>query len=54
MERGLIIDPDLDGSYNINTGLRIARKILVQLTDMGLPTAFRNAGSHHSPVYFKT
>ena len=37
--RGLIIDPDLDGSYNINTGLRIARQILVQITDMGLPTA---------------
>ncbi len=37
--RGLIIDPDLDGSYNINNGLRAARKLLIQITDMGLPTA---------------
>lgn len=37
--RGLIIDPDLDGSYNINNGFRRARKLLVQITDMGLPTA---------------
>lgn len=37
--RGLIIDPELDGSYNINEGLRKARKLLVKITDMGLPTA---------------
>ncbi len=37
--RGLIIDPDLDGSYNINQGIRRARKILLKLTDMGMPTA---------------
>ena len=37
--RGLIIDPELDGSYNINEGLRKARRLLVKITDMGLPTA---------------
>ena len=37
--RGLIIDPDLDGSYNINKGLQKARKLLVKITEMGLPTA---------------
>lgn len=37
--RGLIIDPDLNGSYNINEGLRKARKILLEITDLGLPTA---------------
>ena len=37
--RGLIIDPDLNGSYNINKGLRTARRILSKVTDMGLPTA---------------
>jgi len=37
--RGMIIDPDLDGSYNINNGLRQARNLLVKITDMGLPTA---------------
>lgn len=37
--KGLINDPHLDGSYDINTGLRLARKLLVDLADMGLPAA---------------
>lgn len=37
--RGLIIDPDIDGSYNIEKGIRISRKILIDVLDMGLPTA---------------
>lgn len=37
--RGMIIDPELDGSYNINGGLRKARGLLQRITDMGLPTA---------------
>jgi 3-deoxy-7-phosphoheptulonate synthase len=37
--KGLINDPDLDGSYDIENGLRIARKLLVQITELGLPTA---------------
>jgi 3-deoxy-7-phosphoheptulonate synthase len=36
--KGLINDPNLDGSFEINEGLRIARKLLVDLTDMGVPT----------------
>jgi len=36
--KGLINDPNLDGSFAINDGLRIARKLLVDLTDMGIPT----------------
>jgi 3-deoxy-7-phosphoheptulonate synthase len=35
--KGLINDPDINGSFEINKGLRIARKLLVELTDMGLP-----------------
>ena len=35
--RGMIIDPDLDGSYNINKGLRKARKLLAGITELGLP-----------------
>jgi 3-deoxy-7-phosphoheptulonate synthase len=35
--KGLINDPRLDGSFEINTGLRTARKLLVNLLDMGLP-----------------
>ena len=35
--KGLINDPKLDGSFDINTGLRTARKLLLDLGDMGLP-----------------
>ena len=34
--KGLINDPGLDGSFDINNGLRIARRLLLQLGDMGL------------------
>ena len=37
--KGLINDPDLDQSFNINKGLRMARKLLHDLTDMGMPAA---------------
>lgn len=37
--KGLINDPYLDDSYEINDGLRIGRKLLLDLTDMGMPTA---------------
>ncbi|GAB4223755.1 MAG: 3-deoxy-7-phosphoheptulonate synthase [Francisella sp.] len=37
--KGLINDPDLDNSYNINKGLRIARTLLSDITNMGLPCA---------------
>lgn len=35
--KGLINDPDLDESYHINKGLRIARKLLVDIAGVGLP-----------------
>ena len=37
--KGLINDPNLDGSFRINEGLRIARKLLVDLNEMGVPAA---------------
>jgi len=37
--KGLINDPDIDGSFQINKGLRIARQLLCDLTDMGVPVA---------------
>ncbi len=37
--KGLINDPDLDGSYQINKGLRLARKLLLDVTRVGLPVA---------------
>ena len=35
--KGLINDPDLDGSFNINKGLRIARGLLRDINKLGLP-----------------
>jgi 3-deoxy-7-phosphoheptulonate synthase len=35
--KGLINDPDLDGSYQINRGLRLARELLLELAELGLP-----------------
>jgi len=35
--KGLINDPDLDGSYHINKGLRLARQLLADIAEMGLP-----------------
>ncbi|KGG35937.1 2-keto-3-deoxy-D-arabino-heptulosonate-7- phosphate synthase I alpha [Prochlorococcus sp. SS52] len=37
--KGLINDPHLDGSYDINTGLRRARSLLLDLANLGIPTA---------------
>jgi 3-deoxy-7-phosphoheptulonate synthase len=37
--KGLINDPHLDGSYDIDTGLKKARRLLLDLTGMGLPAA---------------
>jgi 3-deoxy-7-phosphoheptulonate synthase len=35
--KGLINDPDLDGSFNINKGLHLARRFLMELNELGLP-----------------
>jgi len=49
--KGLINDPDLDGSFHIDKGLRLARNLLLQINDLGLP-----AGSEFldmtTPQYF--
>lgn len=37
--KGLINDPDLDSSFNINKGLRIARQLLLDLNALGIPAA---------------
>lgn len=37
--KGLIMDPDLDGTCNIPDGLRLARRLLLDVIDLGLPTA---------------
>lgn len=35
--KGLINDPDLDNSFNIAKGIRVARKLLCDISEMGLP-----------------
>ena len=37
--KGLINDPNLDGSFSINEGLRIGRQLLLELNEMGMPAA---------------
>jgi 3-deoxy-7-phosphoheptulonate synthase len=36
--KGLINDPHLDGTYKINDGLRLARRLLLDLAEMGVAT----------------
>jgi len=35
--KGLINDPDLDDSFKVNKGLRVARKLLLDINELGLP-----------------
>jgi 3-deoxy-7-phosphoheptulonate synthase len=37
--KGLINDPDIDESYQINKGLRVSRKLFCDLTEQGMPIA---------------
>jgi 3-deoxy-7-phosphoheptulonate synthase len=36
--KGLINDPHLDGSFSINQGLSVARRLLIDITQLGVPT----------------
>jgi 3-deoxy-7-phosphoheptulonate synthase len=36
--KGLINDPDLDETFHINKGLRMARRLLLDVNELGLPT----------------
>ena len=36
--RGLINDPHLNGSFAVNDGLRLARRLLLDVVELGLPT----------------
>ncbi len=37
--KGLINDPNLDGSFEIDNGLRLARSLLLEIANLGLPAA---------------
>ena len=38
--KGLINDPDIDGSFKINKGLRMARELLIDINAMGMPVGW--------------
>ncbi len=48
--KGLISDPMMDGSFDMEKGLHIARKLLLSLVDMGLPLATETLDPN-SPQY---
>ncbi|WP_318375201.1 3-deoxy-7-phosphoheptulonate synthase AroF [Enterobacter sp.] len=48
--KGLINDPHMDGSFDVEAGLKIARRLLVELVGMGLPLA-TEALDPNSPQY---
>lgn len=50
--KGLINDPDMNDSFNIEKGLRIGRKLLLELNEMGLPCA-TEALDPNSPQYYQ-
>ena len=35
--KGMINDPDLNNTFNINKGIRLARQLLIKITEIGLP-----------------
>ncbi|RIK11975.1 MAG: 3-deoxy-7-phosphoheptulonate synthase [Acidobacteria bacterium] len=37
--KGLVNDPDMDGSYDIPRGLRLGRRVLLDILDAGVPAA---------------
>ncbi|KAG8964455.1 hypothetical protein FRC03_001771 [Tulasnella sp. 419] len=49
--KGLVNDPMLDGSFQINKGLRIARQLLCDITSLGLPVGCELLDTI-SPQYF--
>lgn len=49
--KGLLNDPYLDGTFNMNEGVRIGRKLLLDLANLGMPTAVEFLDMI-SPQYF--
>jgi len=37
--KGLISDPELNGTYRVNHGIELARKVLLAINELGMPTA---------------
>jgi len=47
--KGLLTDPNLDGSCDVNQGLLLGRKLLCELADMGVPAASELVDPHLTP-----
>ena len=50
--KGLINDPEIDGSFQINKGLRLARKLLIEINKMGLPVAVELLDTISPQLYY--
>ncbi|MEM7358958.1 MAG: 3-deoxy-7-phosphoheptulonate synthase [Pseudomonadota bacterium] len=50
--KGLINDPDLDGSFNIEKGLSVGRELMLKISELGLPIA-NEALDPISPQYMQ-
>ncbi len=48
---GFIADPWMNGTYDMNTGYRSARKLLLELAEMGVPTATEVVDIGSTPNY---
>ena len=49
--KGLINDPHLDDSGDVNTGLRMARELLLEVLGLGLPVGLRVPRPDHAAVH---
>lgn len=49
--KGLVNDPDRDGSNNLNKGLHLARQLMLQLLELGLPLATEALNPALSPYF---
>src|SRR5258706_13482762 len=52
--KGLINDPDLDGSFQINKGLRLARELLMEINEADRPASFisiRSSRARRRPLF---
>ncbi len=49
--KGLINDPDIDESYQVNKGLRLARKLLLDILALGLLCATEFLGTTFGQYY---
>ena len=48
--KGLLNDPHLDGSFDVNTGLSLGRQLLVDISGLGLPVACEFLDPDHPAV----